>query len=107
MAIWFLSAGGSPDTSRNVTLEGLSYTFRFRWLERDESWKVSIGFTGKTPAISFKATNGLNLLSNYKNILGVPSGELYVFDTINQFGRVDYDNIGLDKDFRVLYKESE
>lgn len=105
MAVWFLRSEG-PDTTYTVTLEGQVYDIRFRWNERDQSWKCFIGITGETFSASFKMTNGFDLLEPYKYMDGIPKGNLYILDVVNIWGRPDYDHTSQDGDFRVTYVDS-
>lgn len=105
MSVWFLKTEG-PDTTYTVTLDDQVYDIRFRWNERDQSWKCFIGITGEEFSASFKMTNGFDLLRPYKYMSGVPKGNLYIVDTVNLWGRPDYDRTGQDNDFRVTYVDA-
>lgn len=106
MAIWFLKCGEDVDVTYSVVLEGDTYDLRLKWIDRDQSWQCYIGLTGQDPAASFKITNGFDLLTPYKYRPGVPKGFLYAIDTVSVFGRIDFDNFGIDKRYRLVYYDS-
>lgn len=108
MALWSLSCGGTiPDATFTETLEGQAYDLRFRWNDRDESWKCYIGYSGMDPVCSFKMTNGHDLLIPYKYLDGCPQGTLMIFDNVTTYGRPDYDNTAIDGDYTVYYVDSD
>jgi len=107
MAIWSLKCGGEPDQTYSVVLDYVSYDIRLRWNNRDESWQLTIGNSGLPPSIKFKVTNGINLLKGYYHLTGVPEGSLFAVDMVTGFGRVDYDEFGIDKRFNLVYISNE
>lgn len=100
---WYLKTEEYPDQTYTVTLDGVDYDIRLRWNTRDESWQVQLGVSGEDPIITFKATNGLDLLKPYKHLEEVPDGQLYMIDTVKINGRPGYYDTGLDKRFALVY----
>lgn len=106
MSVWYLKSGEDVDVTYTVVLEGNTYDLRLKWIDRDESWQAYIGTTGEDPSASFKITNGFDLLRPYKYMDGVPDGSLYAIDLVAIWGRIDYDNFGIDKRYRLVYFDS-
>lgn len=103
---WLLKTDEYPDQTYTVTLDGVDYDIRLRWNTRDESWQMLLGLSGDEPSITFKVTNGLDLLLPYKYMEAVPDGELYLVDTVKINGRPNYDDTGVDKRFVLVYIDS-
>ena len=103
---WLLKTDEYPDQTYTVTLDGVDYDIRLRWNTRDESWQMLLGLSGDEPSITFKVTNGLDLLLPYKYMEAVPNGELYLVDTVKINGRPNYDDTGIDKRFVLVYIDS-
>lgn len=103
---WLLKTDEYPDQTYTVTLDGVDYDIRLRWNSRDESWQMLLGLSGDEPSITFKVTNGLDLLLPYKYMEAVPDGELYLVDTVKINGRPNYDDTGIDKRFVLVYIDS-
>ena len=103
---WLLKTDEYPDQTYTVTLDGVDYDIRLRWNTRDESWQMLLGVSGDEPSITFKVTNGLDLLLPYKYMEAVPDGELYLVDTVKINGRPNYDDTGIDKRFVLVYIDS-
>ncbi|UYL04795.1 hypothetical protein EBOKLHFM_00199 [Klebsiella phage KP13-26] len=103
---WLLKTDEYPDQTYTVTLDGVDYDIRLRWNTRDESWQMLLGLSGDEPSITFKVTNGLDLLLPYKYMEAVPDGELYLVDTVKINGRPNYDDTGIDKRFVLVYIDS-
>lgn len=85
---------GYPDQIFKVVLDNVTYQIRMVWIERDESWLMYIGEVGSDPTISFKVVSCVDLLANYKQLDGVPSGELWLFSFRNFDARVGRYTIG-------------
>lgn len=103
---WLLKTDEYPDQTYTVTLDGVDYDIRLRWNTRDESWQMLLGLSGDEPSVTFKVTNGLDLLLPYKYMEAVPDGELYLVDTVKINGRPNYDDTGIDKRFVLVYIDS-
>lgn len=103
---WLLKTDEYPDQTYTVTLDGVDYDIRLRWNTRDQSWQMLLGLSGDEPSITFKVTNGLDLLLPYKYMEAVPDGELYLVDTVKINGRPNYDDTGIDKRFVLVYIDS-
>ncbi|EPU2171380.1 phage baseplate plug family protein [Shigella sonnei] len=104
---WYLKTEEYPDQTYTVTLDGVDYDIRLRWNTRDESWQCQIGLSGDDPSISFKVTNGLDLLKPYKYLESVPDGQLYIVDTVKINGRPGYTTTGRDKRFVLVYIDNK
>lgn len=100
---WYLKTEEYPDQTYTVTLDGVDYDIRLRWNTRDESWQCQLGLSGDNPTITFKITNGLDLLLPYKHLETVPDGQLYLVDTVKMNGRPGFTTTGLDKRFALVY----
>nr|DAY73803.1 MAG TPA: hypothetical protein [Caudoviricetes sp.] len=103
---WLLKTDEYPDQTYTVTLDGVDYDIRLRWNTRDESWQMQLGLSGEDPSVTFKVTNGLDLLLPYKYLEAVPDGELYMVDTVKINGRPNYDDTGIEKRFVIVYIDS-
>lgn len=103
---WWLTTDTDTDQEFTATLDGVDYDLRLRWNTRDESWQVIIGLSGEDPSVTFKATNGLDLLKPYKYLEGVPDGALYIIDTVAINGRPSFGDTGISQRFRLAYKDA-
>ena len=103
---WYLKTEEYPDQTYTVTLDGVDYDIRLRWNTRDESWQMQLGLSGDEPSVTFKVTNGLDLLLPYKYMEAVPDGQLYLVDTVKINGRPGYYDTGLEKRFALVYIDS-
>lgn len=103
MAYWFLKSGEDVDVTYTVTLDDVTYDLRLKWNDRDQAWRAAIGLTGEDPSASFKLTNGFNLLKPYQYKETIPPGKLYLVDMISIWGRVGFDDFGIDQRFRLMY----
>lgn len=104
---WTLQMMQNTDYTYSITLDSVDYDIRLRWNTRDESWQVFIGPSGEDAVITFKATNGLDLLKPYKYLEGVPNGNLYFVDTVKINGRPDFYNSGTYARFQLIYIDAE
>lgn len=100
---WFLKMEQYTDQIYTVTLDSVDYDIRLRWNTRDESWQVFFGLSGEDAVVTFKATNGLDLLAPYRYLEAVPDGQLYIVDTVKINGRPGYYDSGLDNRFCLVY----
>ena len=103
---WYLKTEEYPDQTYTVTLDGVDYDIRLRWNTRDEAWQCLIGLSGDDPSVTFKITNGLDLLKPYKYLEGVPDGQLYMIDTVKINGRPGYTSTGIEKRFVLVYRDN-
>jgi len=103
---WALQTLQHTDHTYTVTLDGVDYDIRIRWNTRDESWQLFFGPSGDEAVITFKATNGLDLLAPYKYLEGVPDGQLYIVDTVKINGRPDFYSTGIDKRYCLMYVDA-
>lgn len=111
MALYTLNSGFGENTTdtnitRQITLEGVSYTFNFRYNTRDESWVISVGFLGNLPLFTVKATTNRVLNSQYTHLVDAPKGSLVVIDTTESNGRIDFENFYINGRYRLGYLES-
>lgn len=104
---WFLKTEEYPDQTYTVTLDSVDYDIRLRWNTRDESWQMQIGLSGDDPSVTFKVTNGIDLLKPYKYLDAVPDGQLYMIDTVKINGRANYSDTGIDKRFVIVYIDAQ
>lgn len=102
----FLDNGDSPNIVKTYTLEGTAYDFRFKWNSMSECWHCFVGRAGQPPSCKFKLTVGSDLLAPYKYSSSVPDGVLYLYDLISLYGKPGRDNLGVDKQFRLVYYNS-
>lgn len=100
---WFLPMEQNMDQVYTVTLDSVDYDIRLRWNTRDEAWQVFFGLSGEDPVVTFKATNGLDLLAPYKYLENVPDGNLYMVDVVKINGRPTYSDSGVDNRFCLVY----
>lgn len=103
MATWELKCGDIPDQTYSVIMDNQTYDLRIKWIQRDQAWQAYLGRTGVAPSVSFKLTNGFNLLSIFYHKDAVPKGQLYMIDRVNFFGRPDFDQTGIDRRFTLVY----
>lgn len=76
--IIFQSPVPGPYTASTVVLDGLSYTFEFRWSFRYERFTLNIyDVQGELIAAGIKLVAGDNLLTPFSNV-GLPPGKLRV-----------------------------
>ena len=101
-----LDNGNSPNIVKTFTLEGTAYDFRFKWNSMSECWHCFVGRAGQPPVCKFKLTIGSDLLEPYKYSTSTPPGVLRLYDTITTYGRPGRDNLGVDKQFRLVYYSS-
>lgn len=101
--VWYLKTEEDTDQIYTVTLDSVDYDIRLRWNTRDESWQMLLGLSGDDPSVTFKVTNGLDLLTPYKYLDSVPDGQLYLIDTVKINGRPGYDDTGVEKRFVLVY----
>ncbi|WNL63486.1 hypothetical protein [Citrobacter phage Tr1] len=100
---WYLKTEEYPDQTYTVTLDGVDYDIRLRWNTRDVAWQMFVGLSGDAPSVTFKVTNGLDLLLPYKYLDSVPDGQLFLVDTVKMNGRPGYYDTGLEKRFALVY----
>lgn len=100
---FFLPINAEPDTVQRVQLGTETYDFRFRWNTYEEAWYCYLGLNGGDPKVQFKMVVMMDLLAPVKAYEEVPSGRLFFVDTEQDFGRPGFDNVGIDKRFRLFY----
>ncbi len=108
MGVYFIptSTGGteaSVHKSRDVVLEGKSYTLTFRWCSFDESWTMAVGLVGEDPLYRVKVTTNTKLNSQYRYLKDAPKGMFIVEDMTGTHGRVDRKDFHIEGRFRLLY----
>lgn len=73
-----------PAYEFETELEGVLYTFDFRWNDRDACWTMDIlDAAGVILLCGIKIHTGYPLLRQY-TLEGLPKGELFCFDTAGQ-----------------------
>jgi hypothetical protein len=69
-----------PDTTQQSDLDGVTYSFRFRWSQRGECWHMDLRTLDDVPvALAVRLVNGWPLLRRVVNAVR-PPGELYLID---------------------------
>lgn len=80
--------------SFSCELEGVSYTFRFRWNDRDGAWFMEIGDgSGNTIISGIKVLLGLYLL-NLASSSALPTGDFVAIDTTDQDVDAGFEDLG-------------
>jgi len=90
----------TPDQARwtqTIELDGVPYQLSFHYNSREDAWYMSIlDFSGNNILNGIKLVSQYKLLSTYRAIVGLPPGEFWIYDTLqdNSSGAVDWDNFG-------------
>lgn len=93
------------DIVRTLTLDGVTYDFRFRWNTREESWTLICSTSGGSVIFSTQARTGRLLNSLYKHREDCPQGDLMIIDIGDEFERVDFDNFTINGRYRLYYND--
>lgn len=128
MAVYYLKCGGDPDITYQIRLENVIYDFRFRYLQRltnvaagtpvkADEWKLSVSLSGQPTLFETALRTNRDLLVQYRNLSDCPKGSLMLRDMVADEAyalgkdyspeRVDYENLGIDKRFRLVYITSD
>lgn len=76
-------------------LDGVTFTFTFRWNDRDDCWYFDLGDAQGLPlANGLKAVTRWQLLSALRSLTGLPKGELLVVDTAGKDEEPTFDSLG-------------
>ncbi len=76
-------------------LETITYTFTFRWNERDSAWFMDMGDGAGTPIVTgIKVSLNLDLLAQTR-ATGLPTGLLMAFDTSDTDTEAGFADLGL------------
>jgi hypothetical protein len=76
-----LKTDATPHYSFGVTLDGVAYTFEFRWNDRGEFWVFDIADGSGNPLVSGrKVVVDFPLLGRFA-VEGLPEGSLFAVDT--------------------------
>lgn len=78
----------------STELEGVSYSFSFRWNDRDGAWFMGIGDGSGNPLVAgIKVLLGVALLGR-RPAPGLPPGNIIVIDTTDQDIDAAYEDLG-------------
>ena len=85
------------------------FTLHIAWNSRALCWYLDIFDEENTNCIQagIRLSPNYGLLISYKNNTKLPSGELFVFDNLGLGYGLDYDNIGIDNRFELIYITEE
>lgn len=92
--------------SEKILLEGILYTFEFRFNSRQSVWYMDIGdAAGIKKIIGIPMFINFPLTNNYIGIIeGVPPGQILLIDETNQNKLPTRDNMGID--MKLIYVEA-
>lgn len=81
MALRQIPLEAHPDFTQQCDLNGVTYSFRFRWSARGACWHMDLSTVdGVSVVSSVRLVNGFPLLRRVVGALA-PRGELYMVDT--------------------------
>lgn len=84
-------------------LDGIAYSFSFRWNQRIGAWFMTVGDGEGTDIVSgVRIVLSLDLLAHYNNVL-LPPGRMYAFDTTGSNVDAGFEDLG--RRVVVLYDE--
>lgn len=85
------------------------FTLHIAWNSRAMCWYLDIFDEENLECLQagIRLTPNYGLLRSYKNNTKLPPGELFVFDNLGLGYGLDYDNIGIDKRFELIYLTAE
>tara|TARA_R110000782_G_scaffold226945_1_gene313731 strand:- start:71 stop:430 length:360 start_codon:yes stop_codon:yes gene_type:complete len=95
-----------PDTTQTVILDAVAYELRMQWNGRDEAWYIYLGLSGQPLSFKDKVVNGTILFDRFKYSPACPLGNLYVYDSIKQEGRLQRDSFSSGR-FKLYYLEED
>ena len=75
------------DQSINLQIEDQTYTFRFKFNDKEKAWYLYLGLIGATPRTKIKIVNGLDLLNSWQAYDDIPKATMYVVDNDLTYGR--------------------
>lgn len=128
MTMYYLPCGGGSNINYSITLEGTTYQFNYRYLQREtnlanmggvyaDEWRLYINTSGGDTILETPLKTNRNLLKPHYYKEDCPQGFLMLRDYLNDINyqdtgvyspeRVDYDNLGKDKRFRLIYITSD
>lgn len=84
-------------------LDGISYSFLFRWNDRDGAWYLEIGDGGGAALVSgIKVVIDIWLLKAIRGLsAGLPPGDFIAFDTANLDTDAGFEDLG--RRVQILY----
>jgi hypothetical protein len=104
MAIVEIPLTAYPDTSQQTDLDGVTFSFRFRWSDRGQSWHMDLRTLNGDPIVlGVRLVNGFPLLRRVVKT-GRPAGELALIDMTGR--GEDPDFAGFGTRWRLLYREA-
>jgi len=85
-------------------LDGITYTFRFRWNTRATAWFMDIKDVNDTPLVmGVKIVLNIELLASFKH-LAIPQGTMLAVNLENENQAPTRDNFGTE--IRLVYNEA-
>lgn len=97
----------SSYSEQEVSLSGVKYNFIFRYIGRDQRWRIDIFDNNKDPIIhGIKIMENQDLTGRY-NLPSFSNGNLYCLRVKQDLTPVSRDNIGLGKAYNLLYFSNE
>ena len=95
-----------PAISKDITLDGEDYRFKFIWNTRGEYWTLTILDTeGVVKLAGIKLVLGYELINSYSH-LDIPPGQLYVVDLDdNNKTKIGMDDFTNERNLQLIYAE--
>jgi hypothetical protein len=90
-----------PSLKMRTVLEDIELVLRFDWNTREERWSISIYDALDNPLIIGQVLTINNELLQRFEIIGLPPGELLLYDTSNKVIEAGLEDLG--KRCRLLY----
>lgn len=79
----------------NCEVDGITLGFEFKWNDRSERWFLDLSDAqGNVIALSIPVVNGESLTQFLHGIAGMPTGDLFVFDTTDASEDPTFDSLG-------------
>jgi hypothetical protein len=104
MAVRLIPTESYPDTTQQCDLDGVTYSLRLKWNQRDESWHLDLSTLDGVPiAMGVKLVTRFPLLR--RNLHPArPPGELYLLDAKGLDGAATLEEFG--SRFGLYYVEA-
>lgn len=104
------------NTSQEVALGGITYTFKYTFNSTDERWRLDILLSGEPLISGMKVMETTDPLATVKfdvsltgkyDIPDFNHGELFCFNIKSTSEPVGIDNLGISKDYTITYLTNE